>query len=92
MTFSQIPSVRADLQAWQEKYVRLTEQFKAAKTFDEADAIYYEACTCDAEVPSCTDADSTSCTKLCRYRGVQTSTGIYYTRYNTHHCNKGSSD
>ena len=47
MTFSQIPYERADLAAWQEKYVRLTEQFKNAKTFDEADAIYYEACTCD---------------------------------------------
>ena len=49
MTFSQIPYKRADLQAWQEKYARLTEQFKAAKTFEEADRIYYEACTCDAE-------------------------------------------
>ena len=29
MTFSQIPYKRADLAAWQEKYVRLTEQFKA---------------------------------------------------------------
>ena len=49
MTFSQIPYARADLQAWQEKYARLTERFKAAQTFEEADAIYYEACTCDAE-------------------------------------------
>ena len=49
MTFSQIPYARADLQAWQEKYVRLTERFKAAQTFEEADRIYYEACTCDAE-------------------------------------------
>ena len=39
MTFSQIPYKRADLQAWQEKYARLTEQFKAAKTFEEADRI-----------------------------------------------------
>ena len=49
MTFSQIPYARADLAAWQEKYARLTERFKAAKTFEEADAIYYEACTFDAE-------------------------------------------
>ena len=49
MTFSQIPYERADLAAWQEKYVRLTEQFKAAKTFEEADTVYYEACTCDAQ-------------------------------------------
>ena len=48
MTFSQIPYVRADLTAWQEKYIHLTERFKAAQTFEEADAIYYEACTCDA--------------------------------------------
>ena len=49
MTFSQIPYARADLAAWQEKYARLTERFKAAQTFEEADAVYYEACTCDTE-------------------------------------------
>ena len=49
MTFSQIPYKRADLAAWQEKYIKLTEQFKAATTFDEADAAYYAACTCDTE-------------------------------------------
>ena len=49
MTFSQIPYQRADLTAWQEKCAELTARFKAARTFEEADAIYYEACTYDTE-------------------------------------------
>ena len=49
MTFSQIPYKRADLAHWKTMTEDLTARFKAAKTFEEADAIYYEACTFDAE-------------------------------------------
>ena len=49
MTFSQIPYARADLNAWQEKCAELTARFLAAKTFEEADAVYYEACTYDTQ-------------------------------------------
>ena len=49
MTFSQIPYHRADLAAWKAQVEDQTKRFLEAKTFEEADAIYYEACTCDAE-------------------------------------------
>ena len=49
MTFSQIPYTRADLAAWQAKCAQLTARFKAAKTFEEADAVYCEACLYDTE-------------------------------------------
>ena len=49
MTFSQIPYKRADLAAWKARVEDQTKRFKEAKTFEEADAIYHEACTCDAE-------------------------------------------
>ena len=49
MTFSQIPYERADLAAWQAKCAELTARFKAAQTFEEADAAYYEGCTYDVQ-------------------------------------------
>ena len=43
MTFSQIPYKRADLDAWKAMVEDQTARFAAAKTFEEADAIYLEA-------------------------------------------------
>ena len=43
MTFSQIPYMRADLDAWKAKVEDQTRRFRAAQTFEEADAIYLEA-------------------------------------------------
>ena len=42
MTFSQIPYKRADLAAWKAQVEDQTLRFKAAQTFEEADAIYQE--------------------------------------------------
>ena len=52
MTFSQIPYVRADLAAWKQQQEDITAQFRAAQTFEEADAIYREAATFDADYTS----------------------------------------
>ena len=49
MTFSQIPYKRADLDHWKSMIEELTEKFKAARTFEEADAIYYQEDICDAD-------------------------------------------
>ena len=49
MTFSQIPYRRADLAHWKAMTEDVTARFKAAQTFEEADAIYREAVTCDTE-------------------------------------------
>ncbi len=43
MTFSEIPYERADLAHWKVMVEELTARLRAAKTFEEADAIYYEA-------------------------------------------------
>ena len=43
MTFSQIPYKRADLDHWKALVEDLTVRFKAAATFEEADAIYRES-------------------------------------------------
>ena len=47
MTFSQIPYQRADLAGWKQQMQDIIARFKAAKTFEEADAIYVEAATFD---------------------------------------------
>ena len=49
MTFSQMPYQRADLAKWKSNVEDLTARFLAAKTFEEADAIYYEADVGSAE-------------------------------------------
>ena len=49
MTFSQIPYQRADLNSWKQQMEDITARFKAAATFEEADAIYREAATFDAD-------------------------------------------
>ena len=49
MTFSQIPYHRADLTAWKQQMEDITARFKAAETFEEADAIYREAATFDTD-------------------------------------------
>ena len=49
MTFSQIPYKRADLAHWKTMTEDLTARFKAATTFEEADAVYQEAETADIE-------------------------------------------
>ena len=49
MKFSEIPYKRPDLEAWKAMTEDLTARFLAAKTFEEADAIYLEAATADTE-------------------------------------------
>ena len=49
MTFSQIPYQRADLAQWKTVVEDLTQRFLAAKTFEEADAVFYEAEVADVE-------------------------------------------
>ena len=49
MTFSQIPYHRADLEGWKRQMEDITARFKAAKTFEEADAAYIEAATFDVD-------------------------------------------
>jgi len=49
MTFSQIPYHRADLPAWKQQMEDITARFKATQTFEEADAVYREAATFDAD-------------------------------------------
>ena len=49
MTFSQIPYARADLAGWKQQLEDITARFKAAQTFEEADAAYLEAATFDAD-------------------------------------------
>ena len=49
MTFSQIPYHRADLAAWKQQMEDITARFKAARTFEEADAAYREAATFDED-------------------------------------------
>ena len=48
MKFTEIPYVRADMAHWKQMTEDLTARFKAAQTFEEADAIYREAETADA--------------------------------------------
>ena len=52
MTFSQIPYQRADLAAWKQQMEDITARFKAAKTFEEADAAYREGATFDEDYAS----------------------------------------
>ena len=49
MTFSQIPYQRADLAAWKQQMEDITAHFKAAQTFEEADALYREGATFDED-------------------------------------------
>ena len=49
MTFSQIPYQRADLARWAEMSKEITARFRAAATFEEADAAFREASTYDHE-------------------------------------------
>jgi len=49
MTFSQIPYHRADLAGWKAQMEGIIARFKAAQTFEEADAIYREAATFDED-------------------------------------------
>ena len=49
MTFSQIPYHRADLAAWKLQQEDITARFRAAKTFEEADAVYCEGATFDED-------------------------------------------
>ncbi len=49
MTFSQIPYERADLAGWKRQMEDITARFTSAKTFEEADAVYREAATFDAD-------------------------------------------
>ena len=49
MTFSQIPYHRADLAAWKAQLEDITARFKAATTFEEADAAYREHATFDED-------------------------------------------
>ena len=49
MKFSEIPYTRADLAHWQQMIEDVTARFRAAATFEEADDLYVEAETCDAE-------------------------------------------
>jgi len=49
MTFSQLPYTRADLAHWKTLVEDVTARFIAAKTFEEADAIYREAETVDVD-------------------------------------------
>ena len=49
MKFSEMPYVRADLDHWKQMVEDLIARFKAAVTFEEADAIYREAETADAD-------------------------------------------
>ena len=48
-TFSEIPYKRADLAAWKAMVEDQTARFTAAKTFEEADAVYQEAETAGAD-------------------------------------------
>ena len=52
MTFSQIPYQRADLAAWKQQMEAITARFKAARTFEEADAAYREGATFDEDYAS----------------------------------------
>ena len=54
MTFSQIPYQRADLAQWKTMVEDLTRRFLAAKTFEEADAVFYEAEVADVEYATMT--------------------------------------
>ena len=49
MRFSEIPYRRADLAAWKALVEDLTARFLAARTFEEADAVYREAQTSQEE-------------------------------------------
>ncbi len=49
MKFSEIPYVRADLAHWKVMIEDVTARFQAAKSFEEADAIYQEAQICDID-------------------------------------------
>ena len=49
MKFSEMPYSRADLAAWKQRTEDLTARFLAARTFEEADAIYLEAQLADVE-------------------------------------------
>ena len=49
MKFSEIPYKRPDLDAWKAMTEDLTARFAAAKTFEEADAVFYEAQLSDVE-------------------------------------------
>ena len=49
MTFSEIPYKRADVVHWKALIEDLTARFKAAETFEEADAVYRESEVADLE-------------------------------------------
>ena len=49
MTFSEIPYKRADMAHWRALTEDLTARFSAAKTFEEADAVYQESEVADLE-------------------------------------------
>ena len=49
MTFSQIPYRRADLALWKQQMEDIITRFKAAQTFEEADARYREGATFDED-------------------------------------------
>ena len=49
MTFSQIPYQRVDVVHWKAMIEDLTARFKAAATFEEADAIYHEREVADSD-------------------------------------------
>ena len=49
MTFSEIPYKRVDLENWKARVEDLIARFRAAKTFEEADAVFYEAELSDSE-------------------------------------------
>ena len=54
MTFSQIPYQRADVVHWKAMIEDLTTRFKAASTFEEADAIFLEAQLADVDYDTMT--------------------------------------
>jgi len=49
MTFNEIPYQRADMVQWKAMVEDLIARFQAAKTFEEADAVFYEAEHSDAD-------------------------------------------
>lgn len=60
MTFSEIPYKRVDLDHWKARVEDLIARFQAAKTFEEADAVFYEA--------ELSDSDDVTMTSLAQIR------------------------
>ena len=60
MTFSEIPYKRVDLDKWKARVEDLIARFQAAKTFEEADAVFYEA--------ELSDSDDVTMTSLAQIR------------------------